>query len=146
VPRTMTETERERFLAEPRVGVLSVAADGRPPLTVPVWYAYEPGGDLTFFTGTGGTQARKTRLLEEAGSFSLNVQHPEPPYRYVTVECAVVDADRAPTADAVAAITGRYLPVDMARGMAEAESAAADGRFVLFTGRPQRWLSTDFSD
>jgi len=145
MPRTMTGTEREQFLAEARVGVLGIAADDRPPLTVPVWYHYRPGGDVTFFTGTGGIQARKTRLLEQAGAFSLNVQHPEPPYRYVTVECTVVDADRAPTADAVAAITGRYLPADMARGMAEAETADPDSPFVLFTGRPQRWLSSDFS-
>ncbi len=47
--RVMTEAERERFLAEPHVGVVSVAADdGRPPHTVPVWYAYSPGGQLTF--------------------------------------------------------------------------------------------------
>lgn len=39
MPRPMTEGERQAFLAEPRVGVPSVASDDdRPPLTVPVWY------------------------------------------------------------------------------------------------------------
>jgi nitroimidazol reductase NimA-like FMN-containing flavoprotein (pyridoxamine 5'-phosphate oxidase superfamily) len=45
----LTEQERQAFLAEPRVGVLSVASgDDRPPLTVPLWYGYQPGGNLTY--------------------------------------------------------------------------------------------------
>jgi nitroimidazol reductase NimA-like FMN-containing flavoprotein (pyridoxamine 5'-phosphate oxidase superfamily) len=63
--RPLSVEERERFLAEPRVAVLSVASDDdRPPLTVPVWYAYRPGGRITILTGTQGRRARKTRLLE----------------------------------------------------------------------------------
>lgn len=50
MPRPMTEQERQEFLAEPRVGVLSVASD-RPSLSVPLWYGYRPGGNLSFFTG-----------------------------------------------------------------------------------------------
>ena len=52
--RPMTRDEREAFLTEPRVGVLSVASDDdrRPPLTVPIWYDYQPGGNITFITGT----------------------------------------------------------------------------------------------
>src|SRR5918995_3907134 len=47
VPRPMTPAEREAFLAEPRVAVLSVVrGDGRPPLAAPSFYAYEPGGDI----------------------------------------------------------------------------------------------------
>jgi nitroimidazol reductase NimA-like FMN-containing flavoprotein (pyridoxamine 5'-phosphate oxidase superfamily) len=148
VPRSLTGSEREQFLTEARVGVLSVAADadGRPPLTVPVWYDYRPGGDVVFFTGTGGTRSRKARLLERVGAFSLNVQRADPPYRYVTVECTVVATDRAPAADAVAAIVRRYLPEDVAQGMAAAETADPDSPFVLYTARPDRWLTGDFSD
>jgi nitroimidazol reductase NimA-like FMN-containing flavoprotein (pyridoxamine 5'-phosphate oxidase superfamily) len=37
VPQRMTEQERQGFLTESRVAVLSVASDGeRPPLTLPV--------------------------------------------------------------------------------------------------------------
>ena len=37
MPGPLTEQESQQFLAEPRVGVVSVAADGgRPPLAVPV--------------------------------------------------------------------------------------------------------------
>ncbi|WP_028921254.1 pyridoxamine 5'-phosphate oxidase family protein [Pseudonocardia acaciae] len=151
MPRTLTATERERFLAEPHIGVLSVASDpdvdgDRAPLTVPVWYAYEPGGDITFFTGTQGRNARKTRLLERAGRFSFCVQQPTYPYKYVTAECAVVKADRAPRQEQVQAIVGRYLPEDAARGFAESETARPSGTFVLFTARPERWLSFDFGE
>jgi uncharacterized protein len=145
MPRNLTPAEREEFLAQPNIGVISVAGDGgRPPLTVPVWHAYEPGGELTFFTGTQGRNARKTRLLEEAGTFSFCVQQPTYPYKYVTVECTVVKADRSPSVEQVVAVTGRYLPEDAARGFAEAETTNPAGTFVLFTGRPDRWSSFDF--
>lgn len=143
--RELEPAERENFLAEPHVGVLSVASDDdRPPLTVPVWYAYQPGGNITFFTGTEGRKARKTRLLERAGKLSFCVQQPVFPYKYVTVECTVVAADRRPKAADVVAIAGRYLPEDAARGLAEAETGNPTDTFVLFTARPDRWLSFDF--
>ncbi|MCO1660202.1 pyridoxamine 5'-phosphate oxidase family protein [Pseudonocardia humida] len=133
------------FLAQPRVAVLAVeAAAGRPPLTVPVWYHYAPGGDVTFFTGTQGRTARKSRLLERAGRFSLNVQHAEMPYRYVTVECTVTAVERRPSAEQAYAITSRYLPEDAARGVAEEETADPDNTFVLYAGRPDRWLTGVF--
>jgi len=75
MPRPLTEQERQEFLAEPHVAVLSVASDtARPPLTVPLWYGYQPGGTISFFTGTQGRKARKTRLIQKAGVLSLSVQ------------------------------------------------------------------------
>jgi hypothetical protein len=88
--RQMTEKERQEFLAEPRIGVVSVAkGDNRPPHTTPVWYAYEPGGNVTFFTGTQGRRSRKAELVERAGVLSLKVQREEFPYGYVTIEGTV---------------------------------------------------------
>jgi nitroimidazol reductase NimA-like FMN-containing flavoprotein (pyridoxamine 5'-phosphate oxidase superfamily) len=53
--RPMTEQERQEFVAGPHVAVLSVASDGgRPPHATPVWYAYEPGGDVTSSPGRRG--------------------------------------------------------------------------------------------
>ena len=91
MPRAMTEEEREAFLADVHIGVLSVGAgEGRAPMTMPVWYAYEPGGTLSFFTGTGGRRARKSPLIERAGVLTLLVQQETQPYRYVAVEGTVV--------------------------------------------------------
>jgi nitroimidazol reductase NimA-like FMN-containing flavoprotein (pyridoxamine 5'-phosphate oxidase superfamily) len=57
VPGALTEQERQEFLAQPHIAVLSVASGSdRPPLTVPIWYGYQPGGDLIFFTGSPGPQ------------------------------------------------------------------------------------------
>lgn len=147
MPRPMTEPEREAFLAEPRVAVLSVAADDdRPPLTVPVWYGYQPGGNLTFYTGTQGRKARKTSLIRKAGVLSLSVQHDEFPYKYVTVEGTVVAVDQPPSAARMLAIARRYLPEEQAEGFIQAELDHPGPDLVLFTIRPDRWLTADFSD
>ena len=47
----MTTPEREAFLAGVHVGVLGVDDPGHGPLTVPVWYSYEPGGTVDVITG-----------------------------------------------------------------------------------------------
>ena len=147
MPRRLTERERQEFLAEPRVGVLSVAGDdGRPPLTMPTWYGYQPGGEITFFTGTQGRRARKTRLIERAGVVSLCVQRGEFPYKYVTVEGTIVRADRPPAAEQMVAVARRYLPEELARGFVESELASPSGELVLFTIRPDRWLTADFGE
>jgi nitroimidazol reductase NimA-like FMN-containing flavoprotein (pyridoxamine 5'-phosphate oxidase superfamily) len=146
MPGPLTEQERQAFLAEPRVGVLSVASDdGRPPLTIPVWYAYQPGGNLTFFTGTQGRAARKTRLIQKAGLLSFCVQHPEPPYRYVTIEGTVVKIDRPPPAEQMLAVVRRYIPEEAAQGFVNPELQNPGPTLVLFTVRPDRWLTFDFS-
>jgi hypothetical protein len=147
MPGPLTENEREEFLAERRVAVLSVASDNtRPPLTVPVWYAYRPGGNVIFFTGTQGRKARKTRLIEQAGVLSLCVQRQEPPYKYVTIEGTLVRADRPPAAEQMLAVAGRYLPEEAAQQFVAAELENPGRDLVLFTIRPDRWLSFDFSD
>lgn len=110
--RRMTDQERQEFLTETHVGVRSVASDDdRPPLTVPVWYGYEPGGDVSFFTGTQGRKARKTGLIEKASVLSLTVQREEFPYKYITVEGAVIQTDRA-----VRGANARRRPLAPARG------------------------------
>lgn len=145
MPRRMTEKERQEFLAEPHVGVLSVADGDRPPHATPVWYAYEPGGDLTFFTGTQGLRSRKAGLVERAGVLSFTVQREEFPYSYVTIAGTVVGIDRPPSAEQALAIARRYLPEREARGFVEAEIENPSSEFVLFTVRPDRWLTFDFA-
>jgi uncharacterized protein len=145
--RRMTEKESREFLAEPRIGVLSVARGGdRPPHTTPVWYAYEPGGSITFFTGTQGRKSRKAELVRKAGVLSLTVQREDFPYGYVTVEGTVVGEDRPPPAERAFAVASRYLSEEVAQGFVEAEIGHPAGKFVLFTVRPDRWLTFDFSD
>ncbi len=147
MPGQMTESERQDFLAEPHVAVLSVASEGdRPPHTTPVWYAFQPGGDVTFFTGTQGRRSRKAALVARAGVLSLTVQQEAFPYKYVTVEGAVVRTDRPPSAEQIVAVVRRYLPEAQALGFAASELANPASELVLFTIRPDRWLSFDFGE
>ena len=47
VDTRMSVVERETFLADIHVGVLSVPRrEGSAPLTVPVWYDYSPGSEV----------------------------------------------------------------------------------------------------
>src|SRR5262245_24305669 len=124
MPRQLTEHERQAFLAEPRVAVVGVAAEeGRPPLVTPTWYAYEPGGTITFFTGAQGGKPRKKRLIAKASVLTLSVQHGEVPYKYVTVEGTVVKTDQPPSPDQMLAVVLRYLPEDYAQGFVQSELA-----------------------
>ncbi|WP_344339214.1 pyridoxamine 5'-phosphate oxidase family protein [Kitasatospora putterlickiae] len=138
----MTRTACERFLADVHVGVLSVAeAPGRAPLTVPIWYAYRPGGLLTVLTGRTSVKARRIRA---AGRFTLCVQQEEPPCRYVSATGPVVAIEDRVDPDERAALAHRYLPPATAAAylLATAEQLTAD---VTVRMRPERWLSADFT-
>lgn len=147
MPGVLTESERQQFLAEKHVAVLSVASDGgRPPLAVPIWYHYEPGGVITFFTGTNNSKVRKTRLIERAGAVSIVAQRPEPPYKYVSIEGTLVKVDRPPSAEQMLAIVGRYLPEEMAQAFVAEQVEHPSEHLVAFTIRPDRWNALDFSE
>ncbi|MFE6780304.1 pyridoxamine 5'-phosphate oxidase family protein [Streptomyces sp. NPDC057702] len=134
----LSVAERQSFLAEPHVAALAVAEVDRAPLNVPVWYAYEPGGDVRVMTERG---SRKARLITTAGRFSLLVQRTEPTYRYVTVEGPVVAVEPA-TEEELSAITARYLPPErVAEYVARMLAHASD--LVTFRLRTERWRSAD---
>lgn len=132
----MTESERTAFLANVHVGVLAVARDGRGPLAVPVWYAYEPGGDLQVWMERGSV---KFRAIEAVGRVTFLVQTEAFPYRYVSVEGPVASIER-PTRDEAIAITRRYVPEPGAT--AYVDTALGDDS-VLVRVRPEKWLSND---
>jgi Pyridoxamine 5'-phosphate oxidase len=131
--------DRELFLAEPHIAALSVSAgDGRGPLTVPIWYQYELGGEAWVLTEAG---SRKARLIEAAGRFTLMVERTLPTVRYVSVEGPVTRM--IPGTDAhLREITERYVPPE--KVSAYLEFANADfGEQVAIYLRPQRWLTAD---
>jgi PPOX class probable F420-dependent enzyme len=134
------ETQRQEFLAAKHVAVLSVAAaDGRPPASVPMWYDYTPGGHIRINTGAS---SRKASLIEQAGAVTLVVQHEEPPYQYVVVEGTVVETTKPTPIDVREEIAIRYLGEEGGRAFVQAMDNQTT---VLFTVRPDRWLTADFS-
>ena len=135
-----SETQRQEFLAGKHVAVLSVAAtDGRPPASVPIWYGYTPGGDILVNTGL---ESRKTKLIERSGVVSLVVQREEPPYQYVVVEGTVIDTVTPAPLDVREDIAIRYLGDEGGRAFVQ---GMADSPGILFTIRPDRWITADFS-
>jgi len=136
-----SETAREEFLAALHVGVLSVAADDRPPASVPIWYDYTPGGNIRINTGAS---SRKAKLIKRAGTVSLVVQREEPPYQYVVVEGTVVDTTTPTPLEVREEIAIRYLGDEAGRAFVKSLEEQ-EGESVLFTIRPDRWLTADFS-
>jgi PPOX class probable F420-dependent enzyme len=138
--KSFSETERQEFLADKHVAVLSVAAtEGRPPASVPIWYDYTPGGDIRIMTGAS---SRKARLIERAGAVTLVVQREEPPYQYVVVEGTVVETTNPAPTDLQESIAIRYLGEEGGRAFVSSMEGVEE---VLFTIRPDRWLSADFT-
>jgi nitroimidazol reductase NimA-like FMN-containing flavoprotein (pyridoxamine 5'-phosphate oxidase superfamily) len=139
----MTRAEREAFLAGVHVGILCLAEEGRGPLAVPIWYAYEPGGELRFVTEGG---SRKGRLLANARRLSLCVQTETPPYKYVSVEGPLLAIEPAQVERDARPLARRYLGRELGDRYIEA-TGGGEGRggSVLVRMRPERWLTVDYA-
>jgi nitroimidazol reductase NimA-like FMN-containing flavoprotein (pyridoxamine 5'-phosphate oxidase superfamily) len=138
---TMTRMEREAFLADVHVGIISIAEEGRGPLTVPVWYDYAPGGELRLITGRN---SRKGHLLARAGRFSLCVQTETSPYRYVSVEGPIMAIEAVDVERDLRPLAHRYLGVEEGDSFVE-QMCASQGENILICMRPARWLTADYS-
>jgi PPOX class probable F420-dependent enzyme len=136
---TMTRAEREAFLAETHVGVLTVEEPGRGPCATPVWYRYTPGNPVRM---TLSPTSRKAVLLRRAGRASLCAQTESVPYRYVTVEGRIEIQEDDPAQDRHE-MAYRYLNTE--RAEAHLASIEASGSEVLLLLHPAHWRSVDFS-
>lgn len=138
---SMTKPEREAFLADVHVGVVAIAEPGRGPLAVPIWYAYEPGGDVRFVTARG---SRKGKLIAQATRLSLCAQTETPPYKYISVEGPIVGRDAADIERDLRPLARRYLGPKGGDEYIEGSRAEhSDNMLVRF--RPERWLTVDYS-
>jgi PPOX class probable F420-dependent enzyme len=137
---TMTKQEREDFLAGTHIGVLAAnGGDGAPVLT-PIWYSYEPGGDVLITTGAA---SNKTSALREAGHASMCVQTEGAPYQYVVVEGPVAITDGVDS-DWRRGVARRYLGDVL--GDAYIESTAdTESTAVTVRLSPQKWRTTDYN-
>lgn len=151
----MSTTERELFLAETRNAILSIAEESGGTIASPVWYLYEPGGDITMHLND---PSLKLRALQRAGRATLTVQDEGDirgsgkPLRYVSVTGSVVE-DRpfdlkSDGAEAWTTIT-RYL------GEEAGQRYVDKGAEAYFLGeeasmprvvrlRPERWFTRDY--
>ena len=136
----MSRSEREAFLAETHVAVISVTDVGRGPLSVPVWYSYAPGAAVRFVTGKS---SRKAHLIAAARRLTLCVQTEVAPYKYVSVEgparIGVPDFERD-----VRAMAFRYLGEQLGEWYLQTTASQQPGS-ILVTVTPKRWLTVDYA-
>jgi PPOX class probable F420-dependent enzyme len=132
----MTVEQREAFLADLHVGILSIQRDGKGPLALPIWYQYEGGQVVIHIDGN----SVKATLLRRHGRASMTVQDETPPYQYVMVEGPVTlthdDRD-------IRSIAVRYLGEELGNRYAADNRPTDDSVVVRLT--PERWLTTDYS-
>lgn len=140
MPAPMTREERETFLAGIHVGVLSVAEPERGPLSVPVWYLYEPGGEVVVVTRP---EARKAALLKVGAQVSFLAQSEEMPPKYVMLQGRVASADPADIARDLKPVVRKYLGAEV--GDAYVDGTRPNGtNEIVVRIRPERWYSRDF--
>jgi hypothetical protein len=135
----LSERERELFLSEPHIAALSVSdGPGRGPLTIPIWYQYQPGGEAWVLSEV---DSRKVRLIEAAGRFTLMVDRVVPTTRYVSVEGPVTRIVPG-TDEHLQEITERYLSAEKVPAYIEFAKSELGEQIAIYM-RPQRWLSSD---
>jgi len=138
----MTPAEREAFLADVHVAVVTVADDdGRGPLAVPLWYDYQPGGEIVLITDGN---SRKAQLIRKAGRVTVCVQTQDMPYRYASVEGPVTAIEDTVTVEQRRELARRYLGQDGADGYVEATRDVTD-RMCAIHIRPEHWLTRDYT-
>lgn len=137
----MSEQERQEFLAGVHVGIVSISEAGRGPVTVPVWYDYEPGGDVWFVTPA---DSRKAGLLDEGARISLCAQSEELPPKYVSVE-GPVTVDPASVPEHLEPIAQRYLGAELGAAYIEGSRNEDSPDEVVVRIQPERWYSADFA-
>jgi PPOX class probable F420-dependent enzyme len=136
----MTVDAREAFLAQPhRIATIALTRPDRAPLAVPVWYGYEPGGDVRVWIDRG---TLKERLLRSSGRLTVSVHTDQLPYRYVTVE-GPVTWNEAPTPEDGLSIAARYFEPTLAERYVR---QALGPTSVIIHVRPEHWLSADLTE
>ncbi len=133
---SMTQDEREAFLAELHVAVIAVDEPGRGPLAMPIWYLYHDGQVLLSMS----TNSVKAQLLRAAGRATLTVQSETAPYQYVCVEGPVTIGPKHH--DALELAT-RYLGPELGQWYVDANPDTGDTVTVVL--QPEHWRTHDYN-
>jgi nitroimidazol reductase NimA-like FMN-containing flavoprotein (pyridoxamine 5'-phosphate oxidase superfamily) len=133
----MSKATREAFLADVHVGVFCVTRQGAAPLATPVWYLYEPGGDVRVIVGK---DSQKAELVRAVGVASLCAQSEAMPYRFVTIEGPTVL--EAGADDIAFEMAARYLGEIGAKAYVDQTTGFES---VVARITPERWRTQDYS-
>ncbi len=136
---SMTKQEREVYLASVKLGVVSIPDAGCGPLTVPVWYDYEPGGELRFVTGK---DSYKAKLLHRSTRISFCVHDARAPYKYVSVEGPIVAIEKPDMERDIRQLA--YFHLGQQGGDQHVEWMKSH-ESILIRMKPERWFTVDYS-
>ena len=132
----MNKEEREAYLADLHVGVISMPDPDAGPLTAPIWYDYEPSKGLWVLISP---TSRKGKLAHVGTRISLVAQSEDMPYKYVSVEGPIKSIEPSEEGELLSMAT-RYLGEEM--GKAYAAQSSGDNVTVLM--EVERWLTVDY--
>lgn len=139
-PLTMTKEEREAFLADLHVGIISIEVGDGPPLSVPIWYDYTPDRGVWVITAES---SQKGRALHAAGRFTLCAQTEEPPaYKYVSVSGPIVEERAGDRERDSRPMAHRYFGQGMGDLYVDGQPGEGNRVFVM---RPERWRTVDYA-
>jgi nitroimidazol reductase NimA-like FMN-containing flavoprotein (pyridoxamine 5'-phosphate oxidase superfamily) len=139
-PLKMTKDEREAYLAGVHVGVIGIERVGQAPLTVPIWYDFDPAIGVWVITAESSL---KGRALTAAGRFTLCAQDEAPPlYKYVSVEGPVVEVRPADREKDSRPMAHRYFGRELGDRYID---GGEEGGGLVFTMRPERWRTVDYA-
>ena len=139
----MTKSERDAFLAAPRVGVFSFNEAGEAPISAPMWYRYEAGtGEYWFATPK---KSRKARFLEVGSPVTVAVQEEFSPQRYVVARGRVSRIEPT-TPDDLKSLDEHYREKTSERERDPAAAEAWVNVSVTVHVRIDSWLSADLGN
>lgn len=136
----MTPAERDAFLMDVHVGIISIEQADAPPLTVPIWYDYSPERGVWVITGR---DSQKGRALANAGRFSLCAQvETVPLYKYVSVEGPICETREAELERDRRPMAHRYFGKELGD---QYVAGSADENNLVFRMTPSRWRTVDYA-
>ena len=135
----LSKEDMVQFLTDLHVAIISVPVNHRGPLTVPIWYFYEPGGEIAFTTFK---TSWKAKLIKIGLRISLCVQDENPPYKYVSVEGPVQAIRDADLEKEIRPLVYRYLgKEDGDQYIEETYPDPKETGELLVQMKPERWYA-----
>jgi PPOX class probable F420-dependent enzyme len=131
----MTDDEREAFLREANVAVLSTVDSRGRPHAAPVWYLYDDG----VFRISTGDGSQKHHNIAANPNISLVIDQRALPYYAVMVQ-GIAEIGPAFSDEDGLRLAVRYLGENLGQRYAESTDAETS---VSLTIRPRKWIVYD---
>lgn len=136
----MSQSEREAYLKDLHVGVISIEQADGAPLSAPIWYDYDPAVGLWILTEPN---SKKGKALATAQRFTLVAQNETAPlYKYVSVSGPIVEVRVADFEKDTKPMAYRYFDQATADMYLK---GSADGTSNYYLMRPEQWLTLDYT-